>query len=193
MVCTVACAAVCARHLAKRRPRMSEIVTSRHRHLGTGQDDTWPTRPLRTPRTLNIFNYDTAQYKEDLKKFIKMALEGNDHNNSSESHHVDYFEAESQDDVFSELSFSPFCSTINDYIRYIVWFIASHKRKKRDPANTGQKSNTPVKLESRRCPHLPRQIVPAFLSRRISPATISHCISPGTRPRLIRRTFCLNH
>ncbi|KAM7519704.1 hypothetical protein LguiB_018666 [Lonicera macranthoides] len=24
MVCTVACAAVCARHLAKRRPRMSE-------------------------------------------------------------------------------------------------------------------------------------------------------------------------
>ncbi|KAM7515750.1 hypothetical protein LguiA_005333 [Lonicera macranthoides] len=33
-----------------------------------------------------IADYDTAQYKEDLKKFIKMALEGNDHNNSSESH-----------------------------------------------------------------------------------------------------------
>ena len=27
-------------------------------------------------------DYDTAQYKEDLKKFTKMALEGQDHNSS---------------------------------------------------------------------------------------------------------------
>lgn len=73
----VACAAVSVRHSARRRPRMSLIVRA--------LEGTMPLDELNEgtkPGQSSIFSpyegssdYDTSQYKEDLKKFRKMALE----------------------------------------------------------------------------------------------------------------------
>ncbi|XP_047959800.1 proline-rich receptor-like protein kinase PERK15 [Salvia hispanica] len=81
----VACASVCVRHLARRRPKMSQIILALEGKLPL--DDL--TEPIQSRQ--NILNndshdssdydslYDTTQYKEDLIKFRKMALESAEH------------------------------------------------------------------------------------------------------------------
>ncbi|KAM7519711.1 hypothetical protein LguiB_018673 [Lonicera macranthoides] len=85
MVRMVACAAVCVRHLARRRPRMSQIVRTLEGNMSL-DDLNEGNRPGHSTiyGSHEIADYDTAQYKEDLKKFTKMVLEGQDYNNSSE-------------------------------------------------------------------------------------------------------------
>lgn len=80
----VTCASVCVRHLARRRPKMSQIIRALEGNLPL--DDL--TEGIQT--THNIINdsngssdydalYDTTQYREDLIKFKKMALESVEH------------------------------------------------------------------------------------------------------------------
>ncbi|GFP99917.1 proline-rich receptor-like protein kinase perk1 [Phtheirospermum japonicum] len=86
----VTCASVCVRHLARRRPRMSQIVLALKGNL--------PLEELKEgiqPGHSGVYDsygssdydasYDTAHYKEDLIKFRKMALESIDHNTSEYS------------------------------------------------------------------------------------------------------------
>ncbi|KAL2555111.1 proline-rich receptor-like protein kinase PERK15 [Forsythia ovata] len=85
----VACASVCVRHLARRRPRMSQIVQALEGKISLDNLNEG-IRPghsrIYDPHGSSDFeaSYDTFQYKEDLKKFKKMALESVEHNNSSE-------------------------------------------------------------------------------------------------------------
>ncbi|KAM7515757.1 hypothetical protein LguiA_005340 [Lonicera macranthoides] len=85
MVRMVACAAVCVRHLARLRPRMSQIVRTLEGNMSL-DDLNEGNRPGHSTiySSHEIADYDTAQDKVDLKKFTKMALEGQDHSNSSE-------------------------------------------------------------------------------------------------------------
>ncbi|KAG6425918.1 hypothetical protein SASPL_110127 [Salvia splendens] len=81
----VACASVCVRHLARRRPKMSQIILALEGKLPL--DDL--TEPIQSRQ--NALNndshdssdydslYDTTQYREDLIKFRKMALESAEH------------------------------------------------------------------------------------------------------------------
>ncbi|XP_057773055.1 proline-rich receptor-like protein kinase PERK1 isoform X2 [Salvia miltiorrhiza] len=80
----VACASVCVRHLARRRPKMSQIILALEGNLPL-DDLTEGIQPRH-----NILNdshgssdydslYDTTQYREDLIKFRKMALESAEH------------------------------------------------------------------------------------------------------------------
>uniref|UniRef100_A0A5B7BX59 non-specific serine/threonine protein kinase n=1 Tax=Davidia involucrata TaxID=16924 RepID=A0A5B7BX59_DAVIN len=82
----VACAAVCVRHLARLRPRMSQIVRALEGNMSL-DDLNEGIRPGHS--TVYSYpgssDYDTAQYKEDLKKFRKMALESQEHNPSERS------------------------------------------------------------------------------------------------------------
>ncbi|KAM7480453.1 hypothetical protein LguiA_028666 [Lonicera macranthoides] len=85
MVRMVACAAVCVRHLARRRPRMSQIVRALEGNMSL-DDLNEGIRPGHSTiyGSHESADYDTAQYREDLKKFTKMALEGQEPSNSSE-------------------------------------------------------------------------------------------------------------
>ncbi|CAA0837257.1 Proline-rich receptor-like protein kinase PERK1 [Striga hermonthica] len=86
----VACASVCVRHLARRRPRMSQIILALEGKL--------PLEELKEgiqPGHSGVYDsygssdydasYDTMHYKEDLMKFRKMALENLDNNTSEYS------------------------------------------------------------------------------------------------------------
>ncbi|XP_022842654.1 proline-rich receptor-like protein kinase PERK15 [Olea europaea var. sylvestris] len=85
----VTCASVCIRHLARRRPRMSQIVRALEGKISL-DDLNDGIRPgnsaIYDPHGSSDFEatYDTFQYKEDLRKFKKMALESVEHKNSSE-------------------------------------------------------------------------------------------------------------
>ncbi|KAL3511789.1 hypothetical protein ACH5RR_024506 [Cinchona calisaya] len=72
----VACAAVCVRHLARRRPRMSQIVQALEGSISL-EELNEGIRPGQSTiyDTYGSSDFDTTQYKEDLKKFRKMALE----------------------------------------------------------------------------------------------------------------------
>ncbi|XP_050286181.1 proline-rich receptor-like protein kinase PERK1 [Quercus robur] len=76
MVRMVACAAACVRHSSRHRPRMSQIVRALEGNLSLDELNEG-IRPGHS-RTFDSFgsaDYDNGQYKEDLKKFRKMALE----------------------------------------------------------------------------------------------------------------------
>ncbi|KAK4764310.1 hypothetical protein SAY87_013748 [Trapa incisa] len=81
----VACAAACVRYSARRRPRMSQIVRALEGDVSLS-DLNEGMRPGHS----GLFNsygssdYDTIQYKEDLKKFHKVALESTEQHGSSE-------------------------------------------------------------------------------------------------------------
>lgn len=79
----VACAAVCVRHLARRRPRMSQIVRALEGNMPL-EDLNEGIRPGHSTiyGSHDSSDYDTLQYKEDLNKFRKMALEGQENNSS---------------------------------------------------------------------------------------------------------------
>ncbi|KAL3631895.1 Proline-rich receptor-like protein kinase perk1 [Castilleja foliolosa] len=81
----VTCASVCVRHLARRRPRMSQIILALKgnlpleelkegiQHGHSGVYDSYGSSDYDA-------SYDTAHYKEDLIKFRKMALQSMEHN-----------------------------------------------------------------------------------------------------------------
>ncbi|CAN6540923.1 unnamed protein product [Malus baccata var. baccata] len=81
----VACAAACVRHSARRRPRMSQVVRALEGDVSLS-DLNEGIRPGQS----NVYSshgssdYDTSQYKEDLKKFRKMALGSQEYGASSE-------------------------------------------------------------------------------------------------------------
>ncbi|CDO98035.1 unnamed protein product [Coffea canephora] len=77
----VACAAACVRHLARRRPRMSQIVRALEGNISL-EELNEGIKPGHSTRydSYGSSDFDTAQYKEELKKFRKMALEFEEQN-----------------------------------------------------------------------------------------------------------------
>lgn len=80
----VTCAAVCVRHLARRRPRMSQIVRALEGNLPLDElnEGLRPGHSGIYDGSYGSSDFDAAQYKEDLKKFRKMALESQAQNSS---------------------------------------------------------------------------------------------------------------
>lgn len=85
MLRMVACAASCTRHSAKRRPRMSQVVRALEGDVSLS-DLNEGIRPGHSTvySSHESSDYDTSQYKEDMKKFRKMALGTQDYGASSE-------------------------------------------------------------------------------------------------------------
>ncbi|KAL3632980.1 Proline-rich receptor-like protein kinase perk1 [Castilleja foliolosa] len=86
----VACASVCVRHLARRRPRMSQIILALNGNLPLEElkESIQPEHSRVNDSYGSVdydASYDTAHYKEDLIKFRKMALESAEHNTSEYS------------------------------------------------------------------------------------------------------------
>ncbi|KAA8541796.1 hypothetical protein F0562_022948 [Nyssa sinensis] len=79
----IACAAVCVRHLARLRPRMSQIIHALEGNMSLDElnDGIRPGHSA-VYSYRGSSNYDSAQYKEDLIKFRKMALESQEQNPS---------------------------------------------------------------------------------------------------------------
>ncbi|KAG8362875.1 hypothetical protein BUALT_BualtUnG0028300 [Buddleja alternifolia] len=85
----VACASLCVRHFARRRPRMSQIICALEGNLSLDE----LSEGIRPEHNTTYgshgssdydISYDTTQYKEDLRKFRKMALESLEQHNTSE-------------------------------------------------------------------------------------------------------------
>ncbi|XP_038699809.1 proline-rich receptor-like protein kinase PERK1 [Tripterygium wilfordii] len=81
----VACAAACVRHSARRRPRMSQIVRALEGDVSLS-DLNEGIKPGHSTvySSHGSSDYDTSQYKEDMKKFRKMALGTQEYAASSE-------------------------------------------------------------------------------------------------------------
>ncbi|KAJ8471478.1 hypothetical protein OPV22_025821 [Ensete ventricosum] len=71
----IACAAACVRHLARRRPRMSQIVRALEGDVSL-EDLNDGIRPghSRLYSSYGSSDYDSGHYNKDMKKFRKMAL-----------------------------------------------------------------------------------------------------------------------
>ncbi|KAF8388982.1 hypothetical protein HHK36_025666 [Tetracentron sinense] len=82
----VACAAACVRHSARRRPRMSQIVRALEGDASLA-DINEGIRPGHSTvySSYGSSDYDTSQYKEDMKKFRKMALASHEYGSSEYS------------------------------------------------------------------------------------------------------------
>ncbi|CAL0332526.1 unnamed protein product [Lupinus luteus] len=73
----VACAAACICHSAKRRPRMSQVVRALEGDVSLSDLSEGMVRGNSTAySSYDSSDYDPSQYKEDMKKFRKTALEG---------------------------------------------------------------------------------------------------------------------
>ncbi|GLT48582.1 hypothetical protein SLA2020_221990 [Shorea laevis] len=81
----VACAAACVRHSARRRPRMSQIVRALEGDASLA-DLNEGIRPGHSTMysSYGSSDYDNSHYKEDMKKFRKMALGSTEYGASSE-------------------------------------------------------------------------------------------------------------
>ncbi|KAK9078309.1 hypothetical protein SSX86_002366 [Deinandra increscens subsp. villosa] len=78
----ITCAAVCVRHLARRRPSMSQIARALEGNLPLEElDEGIKPGHNKLNGSNESSDFDTAQYREQLKKFQKMAFESQ--NNSS--------------------------------------------------------------------------------------------------------------
>ncbi|XP_076887954.1 proline-rich receptor-like protein kinase PERK1 [Bidens hawaiensis] len=78
----IACAAVCTRHLARRRPSMSQIARALEGNLSLKDlHESIKSANNKLNGSQESSDFDTAQYREELKKFQKMAFESQ--NNSS--------------------------------------------------------------------------------------------------------------
>ncbi|MFS7980796.1 putative protein kinase RLK-Pelle-PERK-1 family [Helianthus anomalus] len=78
----ITCAAVCVRHLARRRPSMSQISRALEGNLPLEElDEGIKPGHNKLNGSNESSDFDTAQYREQLKKFQKMAFESQ--NNSS--------------------------------------------------------------------------------------------------------------
>ncbi|KAK3041675.1 hypothetical protein RJ639_001485 [Escallonia herrerae] len=82
----VACAAACVRHSSRRRPRMSQVVRALEGDVSLS-DLNEGIKPGHSSvySSQGSSDYDTAQHKEDLKKFRKMALESQEYTSSEYS------------------------------------------------------------------------------------------------------------
>ncbi|KAL8208728.1 hypothetical protein R6Q57_008140 [Mikania cordata] len=69
----VSCAAVCVRHSARRRPKMSQVVRALEGDVSLADLDDG-IKPGHSSVYNGSSDYDTAQYNEDMIKFRKMAL-----------------------------------------------------------------------------------------------------------------------
>ncbi|CAD5184136.1 unnamed protein product [Musa acuminata subsp. malaccensis] len=71
----IACAAVCVRHSARRRPKMSQVIRALEGDVSL-EDLNEGIRPghSRFYGSYGSSDYDSNQYNEDMKKFRKMAL-----------------------------------------------------------------------------------------------------------------------
>ncbi|KAK1421009.1 hypothetical protein QVD17_23045 [Tagetes erecta] len=69
----VSCAAVCVRHSARRRPKMSQVVRALEGDMSLSDLDDG-VKPGHSSVYNGSSDYDTAQYNEDMIKFRKMAL-----------------------------------------------------------------------------------------------------------------------
>ncbi|CAL4966149.1 unnamed protein product [Urochloa decumbens] len=83
----IACAAACVRHSSRRRPRMGQVVRALEGDVSL-DDLNEGVRPGHSrfmgSYSSSASDYDTNQYKEDLKKFRKMALGGSGLQSSSQ-------------------------------------------------------------------------------------------------------------
>ncbi|OIW10017.1 hypothetical protein TanjilG_32757 [Lupinus angustifolius] len=84
MACMVACAAAAIRYSAKRRPKMSQIVRALEGDA-TLEDLNDGAKPGNSSAYGSRGNsdYDSAQYKKDMSKFRKLALETQEHGDAS--------------------------------------------------------------------------------------------------------------
>ncbi|XP_052200237.1 proline-rich receptor-like protein kinase PERK1 [Diospyros lotus] len=82
----VACAAACVRHSARRRPRMSQVVRALEGDVSLADLNEGITPGHSTVySSFESSDYDTNQYKEDMKKFRKMALGSQEYGSSGQS------------------------------------------------------------------------------------------------------------
>ncbi|CAL4959117.1 unnamed protein product [Urochloa decumbens] len=83
----IACAAACVRHSSRRRPRMGQVVRALEGDVSL-DDLNEGVRPGHSrfmgSYSSSASDYDTNQYREDLKKFRKMALGGSGVQSSSQ-------------------------------------------------------------------------------------------------------------
>lgn len=79
----VACAAACVRHSARRRPRMSQVVRALEGEVSLS-DLNEGIRPGQSSiySSYGSSDYDTSQYKDDMKKFRQMALASTEYGSS---------------------------------------------------------------------------------------------------------------
>ncbi|KAG0493941.1 hypothetical protein HPP92_004935 [Vanilla planifolia] len=82
----IACAAASVRHSAKRRPRMSQIVRALEGDASL-EDLNEGVKPGHSSAfgSYTSSDYDTMQYKEDMKRFRKIALGSQEHGSSGYS------------------------------------------------------------------------------------------------------------
>uniref|UniRef100_A0A2P2IUA8 non-specific serine/threonine protein kinase n=1 Tax=Rhizophora mucronata TaxID=61149 RepID=A0A2P2IUA8_RHIMU len=84
MACMLACAASCVRHSARRRPRMSQVVRALEGDVSLSDLNEGIKPGHSSIYSYGSSDYDTSQYKEDMKKFRKMALGSQEYGASSE-------------------------------------------------------------------------------------------------------------
>ncbi|XP_010501967.1 PREDICTED: proline-rich receptor-like protein kinase PERK15 [Camelina sativa] len=83
MTRVVACAAASVRHAAKRRPTMSQIVRAFEGNISLADITEGVASEDSTGYSLDgSSDYCSTQYREDLKKFKKMALESQTYGSS---------------------------------------------------------------------------------------------------------------
>lgn len=83
MATMIACAAVCVRHSARLRPQMSQIVRALKGNLSV--EELFKENVPGHSRAFGSSDYETSsQYKEDMKKFRKLALESQEQSTTSE-------------------------------------------------------------------------------------------------------------
>ncbi|KAL6140898.1 hypothetical protein ACLB2K_059190 [Fragaria x ananassa] len=76
MACMVACAAACVRHSARRRPKMSQVVRALEGNLSPDElnEGVIPGHSMIYSSSEST-QYSTQEYKQDMLKFRKLALE----------------------------------------------------------------------------------------------------------------------
>ncbi|KAJ6696235.1 PROLINE-RICH RECEPTOR-LIKE PROTEIN KINASE PERK4 [Salix koriyanagi] len=79
MIC---CAAACVRHIARFRPRMSQIVRALEGNMPLDELNEGIIPGLSTVYSCTSSDYSTRQHEEDMKKFRKLALESLEHDST---------------------------------------------------------------------------------------------------------------
>ncbi|KAL9387792.1 hypothetical protein Peur_020916 [Populus x canadensis] len=82
MVRMIHCAAACVRHLARFRPRMSQIVRALEGNMPLDELNEGITPGLSSVYSSASSDYSTRQHEEDMKKFRKLALESLEHDST---------------------------------------------------------------------------------------------------------------
>ncbi|KAG5248684.1 hypothetical protein OIU78_014414 [Salix suchowensis] len=79
MIC---CAAACVRHIARFRPRMSQIVRGLEGNMPLDELNEGIIPGISTVYSCTSSDYSTRQHEEDMKKFRKLALESLEHDST---------------------------------------------------------------------------------------------------------------